>query len=290
MISISEKANPKLLMLKGLPASGKTSFARKLVEEGWTRVNKDDLRAMMHNSHHGKGKESSVIGVRDYVVAKAATTNQNVVVDDTNFNPIHERSLSALAKGYGMDFEVKFFDVPLEECIARDAKREKPVGEMVIRDMYNKYLGEVKQAKYVPDRTKPAAFIFDIDGTLALMDGRSPYDYSKVGTDTLNKGVALVAALLSMSKMRIIVVSGRDGSCREATKEWFQNKGLTFYDEIHMRQAGDTRKDTVIKKEIFFRDIAPHYNVQGVFDDRDSVVKMWRELGLTCFQVAEGNF
>jgi hypothetical protein len=58
-----------------------------------------------------------------------------------------------------------------------------------------------------------------------------------------------------------------------------------------MRRAGDRRKDTVVKREIYERHIAGHYTVRVVFDDRDQVVRLWRdELNLPCFQVAWGNF
>lgn len=61
--------------------------------------------------------------------------------------------------------------------------------------------------------------------------------------------------------------------------------------ELHMRRTGDERPDAVVKRELFERCVQPAYDVVAVFDDRNSVVAMWREeLGLTVFQVAEGNF
>jgi len=57
-----------------------------------------------------------------------------------------------------------------------------------------------------------------------------------------------------------------------------------------MREVGDRRKDTEVKAEIYHRFIEPQYDVHYILDDRDQVVKMWRSLGLTCLQVAEGAF
>jgi hypothetical protein len=57
-----------------------------------------------------------------------------------------------------------------------------------------------------------------------------------------------------------------------------------------MRDIYDSRRDSVVKREIFEREVRDRYHVVGVFDDRMQVVKMWRELGLTVFQVAEGDF
>jgi hypothetical protein len=60
--------------------------------------------------------------------------------------------------------------------------------------------------------------------------------------------------------------------------------------ELFMRKTSDSRKDTIIKKEIFFDNINGLYNVRFVLDDRNSVVANWRSMGLTCLQVAEGDF
>jgi hypothetical protein len=62
------------------------------------------------------------------------------------------------------------------------------------------------------------------------------------------------------------------------------------YEGLFMRPAGDTRKDSIVKREIFDAEIAHRWRVIGVFDDRRQVVRMWRALGLTVFQVAEGDF
>jgi predicted kinase len=280
----------KLLMLKGLVASGKSTYAKELVEKGWVRVNKDDLRAMMHNSHHGKGKEARVVDIRNQIVHSCLVAGQNIVVDDTSFNPIHEKVLREIAQMYNAEFEIKFFDTPLEVCIERDSKREKPVGEVAIRTMYNQYLAkEVVNDKYIPDTSKPMAFIFDIDGTLALMKNRSPYDYTKVLTDLPNKEVIEMSRTLAGCGYTIIVVSGRNEVCREDTRKWLHANRIPFF-KLFMRGEDDKRKDTEVKKEIFFRDIAPCNYILGVFDDRDSVVAMWRSLGLTCYQVAPGAF
>ena len=61
-----------------------------------------------------------------------------------------------------------------------------------------------------------------------------------------------------------------------------------------MRITGDGRNDTIVKKELYEENIKGNYEILFVLDDRNSekypVVGMWRELGLTCFQVADGNF
>ena len=88
---------------------------------------------------------------------------------------------------------------------------------------------------------------------------------------------------------KVIIVTGRDESCRELTAEWLDFYGIP-YSEMFMRKADDYRKDSIIKKEIYDNDIFPRYNVLFVYDDRNQVVDMWRGLGVKVFQVEEGNF
>lgn len=127
-------------MLKGLPASGKTTFARELVvSQGFKRVNRDDLRAMVDDGIYSQENESLIVNMQNALIGQALADNKNVVVDNTNLNPANERQLRRLAENWGVKFEVKEFDTDLKTCIERDAKRPQPVGEKVIMDMYNKY-------------------------------------------------------------------------------------------------------------------------------------------------------
>lgn len=278
----------KLLMLKGLPASGKSTYAKELVAKGWKRVNKDDLRAMMDDSKWSRANEKIIISSEMDLVVNLLVSGSDVIVDSTNF--AHENKWKNVAEERGATFEVKFFDVPLMECIERDSRRgDKSVGSKVIYKMYEEYL-EPKKSQW--DVNLPYAYIFDIDGTLAKSEGRSPYDYSKVSTDSQNEDVALIFRLLagtSFVSNKLIVVSGRDSSCKQDTLNWLDKWELTP-DLLYMRARGDSRKDSIVKKEIYDNEIKGKYNVLGVFDDRNQVVEMWRSLGLTCFQVAYGYF
>lgn len=275
-------------MLKGLPASGKSTYAKELVAKGWKRVNKDDLRAMMDDSKWSRANEKIIISSEMDLVVNLLVSGSDVIVDSTNF--AHENKWKNVAEERGATFEVKFFDVPLMECIERDSRRgDKSVGSKVIYKMYEEYL-EPKKSQW--DVNLPYAYIFDIDGTLAKSEGRSPYDYSKVSTDSQNEDVALIFRLLagtSFVSNKLIVVSGRDSFCKQDTLNWLDKWELTP-DLLYMRARGDSRKDSIVKKEIYDNEIKGKYNVLGVFDDRNQVVEMWRSLGLTCFQVAYGYF
>lgn len=146
-------------------------------------------------------------------------------------------------------------------------------------------------APYVPDPTLPPAWIVDIDGTLAHMSDRSPYHWHRVGEDSLSPAVmaAVTAFAASPEKPAIVLVSGRDGVCRPETEQWLAEHRVP-YTELHMRAPGDNRKDSIVKAELFDRFVRHRYRVVAVLDDRDQVVRMWRRMGLVCFQVAEGDF
>jgi predicted kinase len=278
----------KLLMLKGLPASGKSTDAKRLVDLGnWKRVNKDDLRAMIDNSKWSKKNEQFIVRSRNVLIGVYLGSGYNVVVDDTNFHPSHREDLEKIADTVGAQFCEKFFDTPVEECIKRDLLRPASVGEKVIRGMYNQYLKPKPETiDYVPGL--PAAIICDIDGTLAHMEGRSPYDWKKVGEDRVDMKIAALLDRLADSH-KIIIVSGRDSVCRPETEAWLKHWEIP-YEMLLMRREKDNRKDDLVKREIFDMYIRNEYNVEFVLDDRNKVVEMWRQMGLKCLQVADGDF
>lgn len=276
----------KLLVLRGLPASGKSTYANELVGKGWKRVNKDDLRAMIDCGRWSRENETQIKAIEDMMVNTFLELGFNVVVDNTNY--AWESHFKVIANNHGAEFEIKDFDTSVHECVRRDALRgDKSVGADVIWNMYRKYVEPTKLVPYKKGLTD--AYIFDIDGTLALMKTRNPYDYERVGEDSVNEHVANILDALVKCGSKIIIVSGREDSCMELTKEWLIENEIHF-DDIIMRKTGDKRPDNIVKGEIYEQCIKGKYNVLGVFDDRDKVVEFWRSVGLTCFQVQYGNF
>ena len=298
-------AKQKVLFLKGIPGSGKSTFARELVAKGgWKRVNKDDLRAMLDGGKWSKKNEQFVKDRRDEIIISALDDGYNVVVDDTNIQGDHIGHITELVLDklphltLKLDFETKFFDTPVAECIRRDSLRPNPVGKKVIRRMYDLVKDEYFPVlEYNPDL--PTCIIVDIDGTLAHMNGRSPYDYTKVKEDSLDEAVADLVAQTrgykEYDRTYVVIVSGRDDTCKQDTEEWLKDNGVE-YDELYMRdhtrlnEDGTKVDDTIIKKEIYEQYIKPRYNVKFVLDDRQRVVDMWRKQGLKVLQVAEGEF
>jgi len=138
--------------------------------------------------------------------------------------------------------------------------------------------------------SKPEAWVFDLDGTLAHRGDRDPYDCTHAMRDSLDHTVAeLFYQLTYEGAFDGIIVTGRQEKDRAVTEAWL-DRYLTEPYLLLMRPTGDNRPDHVVKRELYERQIAPRYTVVGVFDDRDSVVAMWRDLGLKCFQVQEGDF
>lgn len=275
----------------GLPASGKSTWAKaKIAEHPGTckRVSKDDLRAMLDGGKWSRDNEKFILKVRDIVIAEALAAGKHVIVDDTNLAPKHRAALAELAKKHGAALEVvDFTQVSPEECIERDRKRPNYVGEKVIRDMHAQFLAP----PVVPaptDETLPWCVVCDLDGTLALMNGRGPYEGEKCDTDLPNPPVVELVRRLA-DRDQIIFVSGRFDAVREKTCAWLREH-VGFTAPLFMRADGDTREDSIIKREIYEREILGSYNVRFVLDDRNRVVEGWRRLGLTCFQVADGNF
>lgn len=138
---------------------------------------------------------------------------------------------------------------------------------------------------------KTPAIIVDIDGTIAKMVDRGPFEWSKVGSDQPIEPIINLVHLLS-DFYPILFLSGRDEICRPQTEKWLeQNTYIKSYSKLFMRPQGNNEKDSIIKRRIYDTKIKNVYDVKYVLDDRDQVVKMWREeLGLTCLQVAYGNF
>lgn len=278
-------------LLQGLPASGKTTWAKEVIDNNpgkYTRVNKDDLRSMMDNGKWSKSNEKLVLEVRDAIISEALWVGRHVIVDDTNLHEKHVHQVRTIARMLGAKFEIKFFDVDVNEAIERDLKRPNSVGSKVIKDMYKQFLQPEVEAPALNPILEDA-IICDIDGTLAHGTGRSPFDYDRITEDEVDTTIRQILKEYT-DKYPIILLSGRDSSCKEKTKEWLERESIP-YNELYMRPAGDNRKDSIVKRELYEQNIKGRYNVAFVLDDRNQVVDMWRnELGLKCLQVAEGDF
>lgn len=290
--------NQKVIILQGIPASGKSTWAKSFCKnnKNYVRVNRDDLRNM-RGEYWIPEQEGLITNFERCCIVSALQSGYNLVLDSTNLNQKTLKSLETLINmskkdaETNIEIEYKIFKIPLEEAIRRDKLRENGVGEKVIRDFYSKYkdLVEWNLVEYT-NKNLPKAIICDIDGTVAQMGDRSPYDYDRVDEDKPKTVIISLIKELSNS-FKIIFLSGREDSCREKTLNWLEKHFGWEKDNITllMRKSKDHRKDNIVKRELY-QIISSSYDVHSVFDDRDSVVKMWRDLGLTCLQVDYGDF
>ena len=308
---MNEDTKPTIHLMRGLPASGKSTRARELMAAAdgrMRRVSLDDLRRMLDDNDGSKRlgyrHEETVLAVQDAAVLAALDAGFDVVVDNTHLISRIPNRLKRLVNGRAV-FEVHdFTDVDVEECIRRDALRENPVGEEHIRTMSLRLasakasgwkltaesLNDVAPVEpYVADPSLPAAVLCDIDGTLADNVHRGPYDWDRLESDELIVATADALVAFAARGDRIVLMSGRSEDVREATEQWLRTHGVA-YDELWMRKAGDTRGDDVVKGELFDAQVRYRFNVRVVLDDRDRVVALWRRLGLACWQVNYGDF
>jgi predicted kinase len=289
----------KVILMKGLPGSGKSTYAKKIVDqnpEQYKRINRDDLRAMFDNSFNSKSNETFIRGVRDMLILKTLESGKSVIVDDTNLSEKNLTRITQLVHQHNKSqnenviVEVKHIETSLEECIKRDALREKPVGEKVIKTMQRQFIKKTDLEYTTQNPVLPKAIICDLDGTLALMNGRNPFDASRCDEDLLNNPVANVLINYKNLGYKIILLSGREDKFEAPTLRFLANHKIEF-DVLLMRKTADSRKDSIIKKEIFDAEIRDKFFVEFVLDDRNQVVDMWRnELKLPCFQVYYGDF
>lgn len=136
------------------------------------------------------------------------------------------------------------------------------------------------------DSSLPDGLICDIDGTLALLNGRNPYNASTCNNDMLNGPIAGILLTYQKSEdCHILLVTGRYEKYRPETENWLWFHGIHGY-ALFMRPDGDNRKDYELKREIYERHILGRYTILFALDDRAQSVALWRFLGLTCLQVA----
>lgn len=153
---------------------------------------------------------------------------------------------------------------------------------------------------------KKPLYIFDLDGTLALIehrrhyvsDGRRdwPAFYKACVDDVPNEPVIRVMEYLRRFA-DVWIFSGRSDEVAAQTIDWLaKHTSFMRWDLLHgyvltMREAGDYTPDDELKKQWLDNMLVEdRQRLAAVFDDRDRVVKMWRDAGVACFQVAPGEF
>lgn len=286
----------KAILTVGVSASGKSTFADEMVKQGWMKVERDLIRKLIfkfdqwNKYKFNKTNEARVTDQADYLLERAANKKQNVVISDTNLNPKYRIGLTMKLKKLGYEVEIKDFPISYEEAVKRDLYRPMSVGQQVIYKQYQRWLEYLGEKKYTISGKLPDTVIFDVDGTVASMYNRGPFEWSKVGQDKVREHIIKLIDGYSLNGDEIIFLSGRDSVCWFETQEWLTHTiyrctvgcdfKVAFGTNLFMREAGDMRKDSIIKKELFWKHVAPHYDVHTVVDDRPQMIRAWYELGI----------
>lgn len=145
--------------------------------------------------------------------------------------------------------------------------------------------------------------ICDIDGTIADCTHRKHFiEGTKKNYDAFYEAcfedtpiIPIISLLWQYvdhcsDRFKLIFVSGRRESCRGDTRQWLATYATSNYIELHLRPNGDYTPDHEFKRSLLHTKLPPKEEILFVLDDRQRVVDMWREEGLTCLQVAPGNF
>lgn len=306
---------PKLICFSGLPGSGKTTMARnRMVEDGnAVRLNRDELRAMLHTGRWSGAKEKVTKRIQREAAIAALKMGRNVIIDDTNIlgsgiAPWEQLARELRTDGDGRNVEFEHVDltgrVTIDECIRRDVRRGEPaqVGRGVIDRMA--LFGDLIDL----DVDVPVAII-DIDGTLADLRHRLHYIQPETGTgkkdyDRFFAGVSADGYFDEVMELMdnlfrthyVILLSGRPTNTGMATRLWldryWRSRQVLPYHRLFMRQSGDHRPDVEVKREIFDAMVRAGLrkdNVDVVIDDRPQIVALWRELELPVIQVENGR-
>jgi predicted kinase len=285
----------------GVSASGKSTWAfneqsrqRALGQECVTIERDRFRRAIYVNKNMGEQFkwnfwnwkwENEVNELQDAALKEVIRAGANVIISDTNLNPKTREALTKRLEDAGFVVKHQVFDISFEDAVKRDINRDYPVGAFVIAKQMQQFQEQFGEKLVVMDPTLPKAAIVDIDGTVALMNGRKPYDWMRVIEDLPHEPVVDMVHGLAAGGHKILFTSGRDSVCRLATETWLNTVFGSIDFHLFMRPADDMRKDSIIKRELFEEHIEPFYNVKVVLDDRPQVTDLWRSMGLNVVQI-----
>jgi predicted kinase len=303
----------KIILCMGISGSGKTTWAKEWVAEQpdkRIRLNYDDIRSMFGVYWVPGKREQLMKDTFIYSLSQAMYMGYDIVIDNmSNLNPKHQEEYkeyiekhNAFNEGNEYELEYKWFDTPVEVCIERDSRREIKIGETVIKQQWKKYrtsiiqhsIKEMLDNQVVQDNKLPHCIIVDMDATLCFNTSGRPFYGPGTADQIINdipniSIIDLVKAYYREYDCDLVVITGRDESCREATREWLDKYHLSPK-MLLMRKMGDCSKGEECKKKLYEENIKGKYNVDLVFEDSSKVVKMYRELGLTVLQPNEGKF
>jgi predicted kinase len=322
---VNKKRTSQIIVTRGLPGSGKSTWAFEQLKQEpgrFKRINNDHIR-LMCDGGWSTGQDTFLNAATQQLVHLALSQGYDVILDNTYLNQRVVNKVHQFAASYGDVMVIeKVFPTSIEECVRRNALREghARIPEKAIHDMARAAKIDKHGFKFIQDKetyyerktpepredlpkNREKAIICDLDGTLAIINGRDPYDASNCDNDLPNIPVVETVKAMYDAGYQVIFVSGRNEKYREKTKvfiEHYCTAQVGTFDAIvdvpipyklFMRKDEDYRDDRVVKREIYEEHIEQNYDVLFVLDDRPKIVRTWRyEIGLPVFAIDDREF
>jgi predicted kinase len=315
------KKQQVVYILTGLVGSGKSYWSTDFIKkpknsQNTVIVNKDKLREMFHGRYKFKPDfEEFIHEMSVDLIKKSIRNGYNVIIDETNITKERREKWIDIVKKeneYLKIIYVWFSDT--ENNLKNRMKNPKGVSKEkwknVIDSMKRRFeIPSVKELyddliiinssieeehnKINQDKNLPQAICFDLDGTLAHIGDRDPYDASKCEEDIPDDNLIELINFYK-EQYKIIFMTARPYDYKEPTMRFLKKCGFDIENDgtfsMVMRNPGDFRKDAIVKEEMYRKFVIPNYYVKLIFDDRTQVVNHLRNIGFTVYQVAPGNF
>ena len=132
------KAKSKLILMVGIPGSGKTTLSKRVVDKGFHYMNADSIRLELYGDEKTQGDPSEVFSIFFARLEEAMKIGKSIVIDNTNINAKQRKPILERAQQFGYeDVQLWFLDVPLEICLERNRNRDRAVEDEIVRNMYN---------------------------------------------------------------------------------------------------------------------------------------------------------
>lgn len=127
----------RIILMIGVPGSGKTTLARKIAEKGFHYINADGIREELYGNAAEQGDKEQVFKLFFERLDELMKNGTDVIIDNTNLNPKQRKPILERAEQFGYtDVQLWLMDVPLELCLARNKSRERIVPEDIVSNMF----------------------------------------------------------------------------------------------------------------------------------------------------------
>lgn len=293
----------KLIILQGPPCSGKSTWANVYKQQEDPEaiiVSRDDIRFELGNGKYTMKREDEVTEIEYNRVIEGLKEGNTVILDATNLNPTYLKKWLELPVEY--TYKIKEFYIPYAEAMKRSKARKEAGGLYINRNtmthFYKKYYPKEfreeltdKRVIREPEVRLPSVVICDLDATLALHQGREPFEWDLLKTDKIDPRLRLLLNNF-MGLYKVVFITGRPESARLATTEWLQDPENKLHDNwvLYMRKNNDFSHGDDYKEKVYREKIEGKYNVLCVFEDSNKCVTRWRELGLLTCQVENSDY